>query len=341
VIDHPNPANPVTFTTVIPFSGDPSRSCPDVPPSQVYNAKTNPHGVRCTLQDYMVNLFGRRPQDGFANRPGDDVGIQYGLKALRDGAITPAQFVDLNSHVGGLDIDGNVVPQRTVADPIALKRAYYSGAIDEANNLNQVAIIDLRGPDPGAFHDVYRTYAMRARLLRDFGTAANQVLWRGQAPLIGDAGYTDQAIFAEDQWLARVHADHRNVPLAKKIIEDKPGSLGDRCTDGAGTALPSSVCDATVQAYGTPRYGADEPMTDDIWKCQLKPLRRDDYPVAFSDDQWARLQKTYPSGVCDYSKPGVGQRPTVAWLTYQDARGRVIYGGRPLGPAPVSRPFRR
>src|SRR5437660_1558763 len=119
VIDHPNPANPVTFTTVIPFSGDPSRSCPSVPQSQVYNAKANPHGVRCTLQDYMINLFGRRPQDGFANRPGDDVGIQYGLKALRQGAVSPAQFVDLNSHIGGLDIDGNVSPQRTVADPVA------------------------------------------------------------------------------------------------------------------------------------------------------------------------------------------------------------------------------
>ena len=60
VIDHPNPANPVTFTTVIPFSGDPSRSCPDVPANKVFDAQKNPHGVRCTLQDYMINLFGRR-----------------------------------------------------------------------------------------------------------------------------------------------------------------------------------------------------------------------------------------------------------------------------------------
>ena len=229
--------------------------------------------------------------------------------------------------------------QRTVADPIALKRAYASGAIDEANNLNQVAIIDLRGPDPGAFHDVYRTYAMRARLMRDFGTAANQVLWRGQAPLIGDPGYADQAIFAEDQWLGRVAGDHRNLSLPQKIVDDKPGSVADRCTNGAGTAVPSYVCDATVAAYGTPRFGADEPLTDDIWKCQLKPLRRDDYPVSFTDDQWARLQRTFAGGVCDYGKPGVGQRPTMPWLTYQDARGQVIYGGRPMGAAPVSHPF--
>ena len=155
VIDHPNPGNPVTFTTVIPNSGMATRSCPDVPAAQVYNRQTNPHGVRCTLQDYMVNLFGRRPGDGFANRPFDNTGIQFGLKGLRQGLLTAEQFVDLNSHLGGADIDGNIDPSKRIgADLIGLQRAYASGAVDEANNLNQVAIIDLRGPDPGAFHDV-------------------------------------------------------------------------------------------------------------------------------------------------------------------------------------------
>ncbi|MEA2311057.1 MAG: hypothetical protein QOE28_1025, partial [Solirubrobacteraceae bacterium] len=204
IIDHPNPANPVTFTSAIPNSGKATRSCPDVPDDQVYNAQTNPHGVRCTLQDYMVNVFGRRPSDGFANRAFDNVGIQYGLKGLRQGLITPSEFVDLNEKVGGFDIDGNFQAGRAVADQVGLERAYRSGAADEANNLDKVAIIDLRGPDPGAFHDVYRTYAMRARLMRNFGTAANQVLWRGQAPLIGDSNYADDAVFALDGWLARV-----------------------------------------------------------------------------------------------------------------------------------------
>ena len=339
VIDHPNVGNPLTFTTAIPNSGNPSRSCPSVPASQVYNASTNPHGVRCTLQDYMVNLFGRRPSDGFANRPFDNVGIQYGLKGLADGLLTPAQFVDLNSNLGGLNIDDNVQAQRSTADLIALTRAYRSGAVDEANNLNQVAIIDLRGPDPGAFHDVYRTYALRDRLLRNFGTAANQVLWRGQVPLLGDTNFADQSVFAEDTWLARVDNDHRAVPLPQKIIEDKPGTVTDRCTDGAGTDLPSPSCDATVAAYGTPRFGAGEPRTDDVLKCQLKPLRRDDYPVVFTDLQWARLGKAFPTGVCNYGKPGVEQAATTPSLTYQDAAGHVVYGGRPLGAAPRSVPF--
>jgi hypothetical protein len=334
--DHPNPANPVTFTNAIPNSGEPTRACPGVPDDQVYNEQTNPRGVRCTLQDYMVNAFGR-DERGFARRGFDNVGVQYGLKGLRQGRVSPAQFVDFNTHVGGADLDLNLTAERTAADPIALERVYRTGAINSANNLDRVAIIDLRGPDPGAFHDVYRTYAMRARLERNFGTAANQILWRGQAALIGDPAFADEAVFAMDRWLARVHADHRKVPLARKIIEDRPGTVAPRCTDGQGGERPSEVCDQTVSSYGTPRQGADGPLTEDVMKCQLKPMRRDDYPVAFTDAQWRRLEQAFPGGVCDYTKPGISQRGARSWLTYQGKRGRVIYGGKPMGRAPVSR----
>ncbi|MCW2571211.1 MAG: N-acetylmuramoyl-L-alanine amidase [Frankiales bacterium] len=337
VLGHPNVGNPVTFTTAIPNASDPSRSCPGVDAAKVYDPKTNPKGVKCTLQDYMVNVFGKR-SDGFANRAFGNTGIQYGLVGLRKGLITPQQFVDLNTNLGGLDINGDVSPKRNWPDLPGLQRVYTTGAANEANNLDKVAIIDLRGPDPGAFHDVYRTYSMRARLMRNFGTAANQVLWRGQVPLLGDTNYADEAIVALDKWLTRVDADKRSTPLAAKIIQDKPGDVADRCTNGSGTDLPSEVCDETVAAYGTPRIAADAPLADDVLQCQLKPLRKDDYPVAFTADQWSRLSKVYAKGVCDYSKPGVDQRGATGWLTFQDAQGKVVYGGAPLGPPPVSHP---
>ncbi len=44
----------------------------------------------------------------------------------------------------------------------------------------------------------------------------------------------------------------------------------------------------------------------------------------------------FPSGVCDYSKPGKGFQPAVTWLTYQDAGGKVVYGGAALGASPLS-----
>jgi Tannase-like family of unknown function (DUF6351) len=61
---------------------------------QVYDASTNPKGVRCTYQDNMVNVFGRDPKTGFARRPFDNVGVQYGVGAFNDGRISFEQFVD-------------------------------------------------------------------------------------------------------------------------------------------------------------------------------------------------------------------------------------------------------
>ena len=81
---------------------------------------------------------------------------------------------------------------------------------------------------------------------------------------------------------------------------------------------------------------AGEPFTGDVLKCQLKPLDRSDYyPLQFTDDEWAQLEKTFPTGVCDYSKPGVDQQPTNPWMTYQNGPG-----GQPLGPAPTSQPVK-
>jgi hypothetical protein len=337
VLDHPNVGNPVTFTTVIPNSADPERSCPDVPKAKSYNPTTNPKGVKCSLEQYMVNVFGlRKGSGGFANIPLGDDGIQYGLQGLLNGEVSPADFVDINAKVGGLTKNDTYQVNRSKPDLIGVKRAYRSGAVDEANNLNKVAIIDLRGPDPGFFHDVYRTYAMRARLMHDFGTAANQVLWRGAAPIIGDANYADQAVFAMDHWLGQVHRDHRQIPLSAKIIQDRPTDVTDRCTDGAGTNAPAEVCDEAVQAYGTPRMSAGMPIADDILECHLQPLRKANYPVTFTAAQWATLERVFPQGVCNYNKPGVDQRPTIPWLTYQKANGHVIYGGRPMDKPPRS-----
>ena len=338
---HLTHANAVTFTAAIPSAGDPSRDCPGVDPAQVYDPKTNPDGLRCTLQDYMRNVFGPRAQDGLTGRPMGNVGLQYGLKPLLRGDIDAGQFLDLNDKIGAFDMDYEPTRERVDADRPALDRVYRSGAVNQADNLDRVAIIDLRGPDPGIFHDVYRTYTMRARLERNFGTHENQVLWRGLLAVFGDFDYADQAILAMDEWLAAVARDRRAIPLARKIIADKPKTLVDRCTDGNGNEIDGSRCDAAVQAYSDPQLEAGMPATNDTLRCALKPLARADYDgVAFTDEQWAHMQAIFPKGVCDFTKPGLGRHPTRAWQTYQDAKGRVVYGGRPLGRAPRSRPFR-
>lgn len=338
---HISPANAISFTTAIPSSGDPSRDCPGVPADQVYDPQTNPKGVRCSLHDYMKNLFGPRDETGFAGRPVGNIGLQYGLKTLLAGGISVDQFLDLNEKIGSYDIDYNPIQKRMDADRPALDRVYTSGAVNQGDNLDRVAIIDLRGPDPGAFHDVYRTYTMRARLMRNFGTAANQILWRGTVPLVGDASFADEAILALDRWMAAVASDKRAVPHAQKVIEDKPTDITERCTNGSGVAQPESYCDSTVLAYSDPQQVAGMPETDDTLRCELKALDKSDYKgVTFSDAQWTRMTTVFDQGVCDFTKAGLGRHPTIPWQTYQDRKGNVIYGGKPLGKVPASKKFR-
>jgi hypothetical protein len=329
----------------------PTDPCKGITDQQRYDPVTNPGGVRCTIQDAAINVFGPRPVSawtpqeqqighGFADTPVDNVGVQYGLRTLRQGKITPAQFVDLNQKVGGLDPDANYTPRRMLGHSKVLANAYRSGMINETNNLNRTAIIDCRGPNPGLFHDAYRAFAVRARLNREHGNHANQLIWEGPVVLTGDNQCGLNAFLALDRWLRAVENDRSPGTYAQKIARDKPSDLTDRCYDGNGDKVRDGLCPpGVVNVEGTPRTVAGDAITTDANKCRLKPLNRsDDYgPIPFTNQQWTRMQAIFPNGVCDFSKPGVAQQGTVPWMTYQDAQGKVIYGGQPLGPPPTSK----
>jgi hypothetical protein len=360
---HPNTGNAVIFNAVYwEELSNPIKTCPGVEASEAYNPSTKPEGVRCTLADYMINVFGQRVESswgpvekklghGFAGRPVGNVGEQYGLKPLLEKTITPAQFVDLNTKLGGVGIDNEHTSGRITADKPALERAYRSGAVNETNNLKSMAIIDLRGPDPGAFHDAFRSWSVRARLEREEGHfPKNHVIWFGPAALIGSPTYTTEGLRAMNRWLSAVEADKGKGTLEEKIANDRPLSVHDQCTPQEATEelvkeveIPGvgKVCEApdVETRFATPRVVAGEAISTDNMECQLKPLQRSDYgSIAFTEEQWNALQASFPTGVCDFSKPGVDQQQTIPWQTYQDdgKGGEVVYGGKALGAAPVN-----
>jgi hypothetical protein len=347
----PDPINAVVADEEL-FKGavNPVGTC--VAANKAYNPQSNPGGVRCSILDYMKTLLGPRPSKvwtagekrihrGFAGVPFSNRGIEYGLGALQQGLITPEQFVDLNEKIGGLDIDARQSPTRMAGDDGAVANAYRSGLVDETDHLDQVAIIDHAGPDPGAAHDYAHTWWIRDRLDKAHGQHGNQVLWFGPAPLIGDPTWPTAALKAMDRWLTAVTTDRSGAPLAKRILADRPADVHDRCEYVVGvTAAPTDgVClpQETQTHYGTPREVAGGPALNDILKCQLKPLTRDGFgALGLSDAQWQRLRAVFPTGVCDWHKRGIGQQGVVAWQTYQDGRGKVVYGGRRMSAAPRS-----
>jgi len=315
-----------------------------VAPAAAYNPQTNPGGVRCDVLDYMLNVLGPRPREvwtppevaagrGFAGFPFGNIGIQYGLEALRSGQITADQFVDLNAKVGGIDINGQHSAERLRGDDASIANAYRSGLVNEADNLSDVAILNYAGPDPGLAHDTAHAWWIRERLDAAQGNHDNNVIWYGNFPLIGDPAWPTSALLAMDRWLSAVHADGSDRPLAQKIAKDRPADIHDRCEllPGLSDYPATDVClpPALQTRFSTPRGVAGGGPLNDVLKCRLRPASRSDYGTpGLSDAQWARVKQIFPTGVCDWSKPGVGQQRNIPWMTYQDSRGRVIYGGR-------------
>ena len=72
-------------------------------------------------------------------------------------------------------------------------------------------------------------------------------------------------------------------------------------------------------AFSTPRMVAGEPLANDVLKCELRPIDLNLYKVRFTAAEAAQLRAIFPQGVCDYSRPGVGQQPPDGtWQIFSD-----------------------
>jgi hypothetical protein len=334
-----------SLTGRMDFVGTPRNNC-QLLLSQVYDPISNPNGARCSSADHAVSIWGKAPGTNYARVTRDNVGVQYGLKALASGAITPEEFVTLNEKIGGFDIDANVTLTRMAADPDALTTAHVAGIVSDGHNLAKVPIIDIRGFDnagPTAIHYTWRSFSLRERLDKANGNHDNLVLWRFGTGLLPPpaSGLTLQSFLTIDKWLANIEADKSNSPIEQKIVKNKPAEAFDFCylsTDPMFTTkvTDQSVCDAdpTLKSFASPRQTAGGPLSENVLKCQLKPFNAADYNVTFTAGQLGRLQQVFPTGVCDWSKPGVNQQPANSPLTFEGGPS-----GNPLGTAPTSNPL--
>jgi hypothetical protein len=310
-----------------------------LPSGAAYHPTTNPTGARCSVQDYQRSVWGTEGPRNAAPLPFDNVGVQYGLEALEAGAISPAQFVDLNARIGGIDNEGRYTPGRSAMSPETAAAMYRANLTTDVHRLAELPILDVRdalvdqlAETLSDMHQPYNTRTMRARLDTVNGTHANHVVW---FPVPENLDI--RAVRAVDRWIDAIRADTSSRSAAEKVIANRPADLVDTCWIDGRAETDATRCRAAypgVANAGNARLAAGAPLTDDIRKCALQPLDRGDYRVRFTDRQWAALQATFPEGVCDWTRPGVGQQPGIPWLTY--AAGP---GGQPLGPAPVSQPF--
>jgi hypothetical protein len=320
---------------------DPRIAFPDqilagVGPQFRYDPVTNPYGARGDVYDHTVNVYGvirNTPFPGdakFAQRPLDNVGVQYGLRALNDGSISVEDFLDLNANMGGVDIDFNRIPTRTVHYRAATRRAYLGGRIlNGGNGLASTAIITRMGGNDllvqGDVHLRYHSYSIRERLVTANGNHDNQVI-------VGNLAPSELLLDQMGAWLTAVVADGSNRSRAAKVVANKPADVVDACWTTGGVKIVETqtldgpgVCNQLFPAGVPPEYVAGAPINLDVVKCRLKRIDMSDYKVAFTAEQRARLAAIFPSGVCDWSKRGVAQVQAVPWASF--------------GPSPVNQVF--
>ena len=303
-----------------------------VPANLRYDPVNNPTGARPTVFDVSRNVYGVDPKTGFALRPWDNVGVQYGLKALNDGVISVDQFLDLNAGIGGFDNDANYVPQRTRGDRGAIRRAYEAGmTLYGGNGLATIPVLDGGNyNDTSGYHYAWYHFAVRERMRQANGTAANHVMWRGPA----QAEPNWQAMV---RWVEAIKADHSNRSAMDKIRRNKPADVVDGCWDTSTTpptfiaepttfsSQPDSKCNTLYPSYANPRYVAGGPLQANILACHLKRIDMDDYAVPFTSAQMDRLRAVFPDGVCDWSKKGAEQTPGVPWASVGPSPDNQIF----------------
>jgi hypothetical protein len=327
----------------------------DIVPEELrYDPVTNTTGLRGIVWDHMVNTLGRDPVTGFSLRPLDNEGVQYGLEALNAGKIDKTHFLDLNEKIGGHDIDYEFIPERTVHDPYATRRTYQGGRIlNGGGGLAAIPIIDYHGyvdDQPGGnAHVKFYRFGTRERLINANGHADNHVMLTvdGYCPEGSEYGcgiwslenpVLEATIDQMDQWLVNIGKDASDDPLDVKVVRNKPSDLVDACWLQNGAQLgdkiveeqtfDGGICNELYPTYPPPRLIAGEPIAGDIVKCQLKPIDYSDYNdnVGFNSAEKTRLEnEIFPTGVCDWSKPGVEQYPLVPWASFGPSPVNLIF----------------
>ena len=306
-------------------------SLPELEPLRY--SSSQPDGIRATVYDHTVNVYGVDPLTGFAARPLDNRGVQYGLDVLNRGQITKAQFLALNRDVGGYDADLNHVPERHRADPTAARRALDTGRILYGGaGLATTPVIDYRNytdhREGGDIHMIVHQFSTRARMAAANGHADNHVMNVG-----GLWGFTKEepdlgVLFRQmDRWLTAIEADDGPSRLSDKAVRAKPADLVDNCWDTRGEGRVklteplaydgAGACSEIYPAYPTARHVAGAPLANNIVSCHLKSLDRAEYEVEFTEGEWSALEAIFPDGVCDWTQGDLyGEGYQGTWLSF-------------------------
>ncbi len=280
----------------------------------------------------IVNIVGRGA-DGFARRYWDNVGVQYGLKALTDGDITVGEFLQLNFVIGGWKEQPEMVQEGspffppgvidlTNWDPWSFRNQVFStgaapaprneGDLEAMHGAYRAGLVFIGDVDIPLIdwrhyleheldmHNSHQSFAARKRMQNFDGDAGNQVIWFTDSVAGSRFDQTPEALEVIDEWMANIHAD----PDAG-VAANRPPRATDRCFDAAGQEIAAG---------------------EDVWNGII-----DDEPAGACTQQF----QVYSTSRRVAGGPFEQSIFKCQLIPVTEAIGRGFYGEVALGPAEV------
>ena len=100
-----------------------------------------------------------------------------------------------------------------------------------------------------------------------------------------------------DAWLAAVARDTAPGSQREKVLRNKPTGLADSCFTAKLEEIKDPArCKTMFPIYANPRIVAGAPTTDDVFKCEMKPIDKADYKRPVTDPQLVALRAVFPQG---------------------------------------------
>lgn len=266
--------------------------------------------VPFTYWDNLKRVYGTN-ENGLARRTYDNVGVQYGLEALKRRQISVAEFLKLNDAVGGWKQAADMSPEkfwlsggaqssladlsvwsqhnmnakeaidrparRSEGDVDAIAAAYRSGQVFMGEL--SIPIIDFRHylePELDMHHSL-QSFSARLRMLRYQGTADTQIIWFARKPY----SPLDDAIGMLDRWLENMRsdptlsaADAKPVQATDRCYSDTGNIIagGENVWDGVWNGKKNGKCMDEYPIFSNPRIVAGDDYAGDIFKCYLQTV---------------------------------------------------------------------
>jgi hypothetical protein len=324
------------------------------PNQQHYLPQSAIAGIQWTHYDDLRNIYGV-DAEGQPRTTWDNVGVQYGLKSLKLGHITPAEFLDVNAKVGGwkqpkqmvqegFPLLPGITPAMVIADPtlfdpwsrrnmnlaadaatpaprtegdlLAMRAAYASGMVFDGQI--PLPTIDHRQYMERELdmHNTHQSFAVRKRVLQKMGTSEHLVIWfTDTMPGVPKASQSLEALAVMDEWMANIRANPD-----RSVAQNRPARAVDSCFDVNGQLMHAGpdVWNGVIDDKPKGACTLAFPMFGTSRTVAGAPLEGGIYKCALKPVQTALQDGTYA--------PWIPDAPSVARLKQVFPQGVCDYG---------------